>query len=155
MSGFENLMIGERLEIGRHSFTEEAIIAFATKYDPQPFHVDTEAARRSIYGALCASGWHTAAVWMRLNVDYQAAQAARLREEGKSPPVFGPSPGISNVKWFKPVYGGDTITYFNTVTAARMRPSKPDWGIVELHSEGVNQKGDPVIAFDNAVLIKT
>lgn len=154
MSGLDLFDIGERVEIGSHTFTAEAIIAFATKYDPQSFHIDEEAARHSMFGGLCASGWHTTAVWMKKNVAYQTANEARLKALGKPAPQFGPSPGLTNLKWFKPVYAGDTITFFNTVTAARRRRSRPEWGLVDLYSEGINQDGHRVVAFENGVLVR-
>ena len=154
MSGLDLFEIGERIEIGSYTFSAEEIIAFARKYDPQPFHMNEEAARNSMLGGLCASGWHTTAVWMKMNVAYHKANSTRLEAEGKPAPQFGPSPGLSNLKWFKPVFAGDTIRYFNTVTAARRRRSKPEWGIVELLSEGFNQNGEKVVQFDNAVLVR-
>lgn len=154
MSGLDLFEIGKRVEIGCHTYTAAEIIAYATKFDPQPFHIDEEAARNSIFGALCASGWHTTSVWMKKNLEYHNANNVRLQAEGKPVPVFGPSPGLSNLKWQKPVYAGDTIRFFNTITAARQRRSKPEWGIIELYSEGINQHEDKVIEFDNAVLVR-
>ena len=97
------LGVGIVRELGTHLFEAEAIKEFARKFDPQPFHVDEAAAARSVLGGLCASGWHTAAVWMRLSVD--AGMTARDTPwDGPGPePVFGPSPGFRNLKWLKPV----------------------------------------------------
>jgi len=154
MSALDVFEIGRRMEYGPHTFSADAIIAFALKYDPQPFHIDAEAAKRSMFGALCASGWHTAAVWMKKNLEYRPVWKARLEREGKAFPQYGPSPGFRNLKWPRPVYAGDTVHYYNTVISARPRQSKPHWGIVETHSEGINQNGDTVITFDSAVLVK-
>ncbi len=154
MSSLDLFEIGERVEIGSHTYTADEIIDYATKFDPQPFHIDEETARKSIFGALCASGWHTTALWMKKNVEYHKARNARFKAEGKPVPVFGPSPGLSNLKWLKPVYAGDKICFFNTITATRQSRSKPEWGIIELYSEGVNQHGDKVVGFDNAFLVR-
>ena len=92
---------------GQLPFDAEAIKAFARKYDPQPFHVDEEAARESVFGRLCASGWHTAAMWMKLNLAHRGPDW-----DGPGPaPEFGPSPGFKNLKWLKPVYAGETVTF--------------------------------------------
>ncbi|MEX3011982.1 MaoC family dehydratase [Hoeflea sp. TYP-13] len=154
MSALDMFEIGKRVEIGSHTFTADAIVAYAQKYDPQPFHVDEEAARNSMFGGLCASGWHTTAVWMKKNLEYGEMRDAELKAQGKTPPVMGPSPGLSNLKWLRPVYANDTIRFFNTVTSARQRQNNPEWGIVELFSEGYNQNGDKVVEFDNAVLVR-
>ncbi|MGH6861040.1 MAG: MaoC/PaaZ C-terminal domain-containing protein, partial [Phyllobacterium sp.] len=95
--------IGVEIDLGTYTFTADEIIAFAEKYDPQRFHVDPEAARHSNFGALCASGWHTTAVWMRLNVKNMKSLVRAARQRGEQPPQFGPSPGFENLKWLKPV----------------------------------------------------
>ncbi|MDF1774650.1 MAG: MaoC family dehydratase [Rhizobiaceae bacterium] len=154
MSGFDAFEIGKRRDLGSYTFTAEAIIAFAKKYDPQSFHLDAEAARDSLYGGLCASGWHTTAIWMRKNLEQRDAWTAQLKAEGKTLPVMGPSPGITNLKWLRPVFAGDSVHYFTTVTSKRKRRSNPLWGIVEAHTEGINQNGDKVVCFDNAVLVQ-
>jgi acyl dehydratase len=71
MKFWEDIVVGERAEVGRCTFTADGIKAFARRFDPQPFHMDEAAAARSHFGALCASGWHTASVWMRLMVEHQ------------------------------------------------------------------------------------
>ena len=154
MSGLDAFEIGHRADLGTYTFTPESIIAFARKFDPQPFHLDGEAARHSMLGALCASGWHTTAVWMKKNIEYRDRWLKDLEASGKQAPVMGPSPGFRNLKWLRPVYAGDTIRYFNTFLSARQRKTRPEWGIVELHSEGFNQNGEQVIAFDSAVLVR-
>lgn len=148
------LEIGTTRTLGSHTFTADAIKAFATKYDPQPFHVDEAAAKHSVLGGLCASGWHTASVWMRLNLLW--LQANRKPWTGDGPePVFGPSPGFENLKWLRPVYAGDTVTYTRTNLSHRAMASRPGWRVMSLHSEGFNQHGDKVIEFDSAVLVQT
>lgn len=154
MSALDLFTVGERIEIGSHLFTPEAIISYAGRFDPQPFHLDPEAAKASMLGGLCASGWHVTSAWMRVSVDHQRAEHDRLRAAGKPVPEYGPSPGISNLRWFRPTFAGDTLRFTNTVTGVRERRSRPDWGIVELHTDGINQHGETVIEFDHAVLVR-
>lgn len=146
--------IGKKIVIGTHHFTADAIVTFARKFDPQRFHVDEEAARTAVFGALCASGWHTAAVWMKYNV----AHGARLREAakaaGKEPPEFGPSPGIRDLRWYRPVFVGDDITYARTVERIRALSSRPGWSSVATHAEAWNQRGEPVMSFRSSVLVR-
>lgn len=154
MTGIDAFVPGERMDYGSFVFTAKAIIEFAKKYDPQPFHIDPVAAEQSMFGALCASGWHTAAVWMKKNLEYRSVWDAQLKAKGSRLPKFGPSPGLQNMKWPAPVFVGDTVHFYNTVTVARALRSKPDWGIVELYSEGINQHNQAVITFDSAALFE-
>ena len=148
---FEDLVIGETEELGSHTFTPEDIVGFARQFDPQPFHVDAEAAKSSLFGALCASGWHTASVWMKRMVGYRDRTRTDALARGERPARLGPSPGFSNLKWVKPVYAGDTIAYRSTVTAKRASASRPGWGLVFHHNTGTNQDGEEVFAFDGMV----
>ena len=147
MNYFEDLEIGQRVELGHHLFTAEAIKAFAGAYDPQGFHLDEAIAAKSHFGALCASGWQTGGVWMRLMVEHVKVEAHKAMAEGRKPATLGPSPGFRDLKWLKPVYAGDTITYFSTITGKRESASKPRWGLVTHHNEGVNQHGERVFEF--------
>jgi acyl dehydratase len=147
MKFFEDIAVGERYEVGRYTFDAEGIKAFARLYDPQPFHVDEEAAKRSHFGSLVASGWQTAAVWMRLMVEYQRREDAARRARGEAIAEMGPSPGFRELKWLKPVYPGDTVTYATEITETRASNSRPGWGLMSLRNTGVNQKGEPVISF--------
>lgn len=148
MTSFEDLEVGHEAEIGSHTFTAGEIVAFARRWDPQPFHIDAEAAEKSLFGGLCASGWHTACVWMRLNVEYGKRLAAEALAAGREPPRFGPSPGISNLKWPRPVYVGDTITYRWRISGKRPLASRPQWGLVQHEGFAVNQDGQPVLSFE-------
>lgn len=151
MSLDEFFRIGETINLGSHTFDAEAIKAFARKYDPQPFHVDEEAAKKSVFGSLCASGWHTAATWMKLSVE------ARMDAgwTGLGPvPEFGPSPGFKNLKWPKPVYAGETVTFMRTALSHRPLATRPGWRLLALRSEGIDSTGDKVLEFDSAVLVK-
>jgi acyl dehydratase len=147
MKFHEDLKVGEMWAVGAHTFTADDIKGFAKRFDPQLFHVDEEAAKRSHFGALCASGWHTASIWMRLMIEHNAREDAKRRARGEQVAVFGPSPGFRELKWLKPVYVGDTITYATEVVDLRASKSRPDWGIMAIRNTGTNQKGEPVISF--------
>ncbi|MHC5233041.1 MaoC family dehydratase [Brucella sp. LJL56] len=148
----ENL--GQNLVIGSYTFTAEEIIDFARKYDPQPFHLDAEAAKKSVFGGLCASGWHTTAVFMKLNVASIVEATKEALKRGETPPTFGPSPGFENLKWSKPVYAGDTITYKRVVHAIRPLASRPGWSMLTMTTSAHNQNGEEVLSFDNAAMVK-
>jgi acyl dehydratase len=143
---------GARTEIGSYTFDEGNIVRFAGRFDPQPFHVDPEAAKRSLFGGLCASGWHTCAVWMRSFVDYWSKETARLKSQGLEPPTLGPSPGFQKLQWLKPVYAGDTVTYSVTLLASRALASRPGWILNSILCEGENQHGVAVLRFESTVL---
>ena len=151
MSLDEFLRLGVAVPIGSHLFDAVSIKAFARRYDPQPFHLDEEAAARSVFGRLCASGWHTAAVWMKCNVE--AGRGAAWSGPGPAP-EFGPSPGFSNLEWPKPVYAGETVRYSRTALAHRPLSSRPGWRLLSMRAEGIDSAGDRVIGFESAVLVK-
>jgi acyl dehydratase len=148
---FEDLSIGQGDRLGDHLFTTEDILRFAQAYDPQPFHVDEEAARRSHFGGLIASGWHVAAVWMKLTVAYQVRQAERILSEGGRPGRLGPSPGFRNMVWKRPVRPGDRLSYRYEIANLRESASRPGWGIVEMRNGADDQSGAEVFAFDGTV----
>ena len=154
MKYFEEIQVGDTFAVGRHTFTADEIKAFAQRFDPQLFHIDETAAERSHFGALCASGWHTAVVWMRLMVDYRRGmiEAARARAE----PVvgIGPALGFRELKWLKPVYVGDTIEYQSEVVETRVSNSRPSSGLMTIRSTGVNQNGEPVISFVSITFVE-
>ena len=153
MSFFEDARPGERHDLGSFTFTAEAIKAFAQAYDPQAFHLDEEAGRKSLFGGLAASGWHTASVYMKLLVADFVRQAAAAKAEGRPVAQSGPSPGFKNLKWPRPVLAGDTITYFYEATSMRLLASRPGWGIVLGTATGLNQRGDVVLFFENSVFL--
>jgi len=152
---FDLLKPGLVQNLGGHTFGREEIIAFATKFDPQPFHLSEEGGRNSHFGALCASGWHTLSVWMRLNIENGRSELERLCGAPIPADTFGPSPGVRNLKWSHPVYVGDTISYTSTLTGKRTNPKRPGWGMMMSHSEGINQNGIEVCSMDGAVTIRT
>jgi acyl dehydratase len=142
--------IGVTVPLGSHTFDAESIRAFARKYDPQPFHVDGEEAKKSLFGALCASGWQTAATWMKRNL---ATPVKPWPGPGPAP-EFGPSPGITDMKWLKPVYAGETVSYSRTAVSHRPMASRPGWRVLTVRAEGFDSTGDKVIEFESAVLVK-
>lgn len=145
---FEEVRLGAQADLGEHTFTEEEIIRFATAYDPQPIHIDPAAAEGGYYGGLIASGWHTASIAMRLWVDHLASErASSMASPGDRLPQAGPSPGLKELKWLRPVRPGDTIRYANRVIEKVELRSRPRWGIVRRRFSGTNQHGDDVIGF--------
>ena len=130
----EDFHPGETIELGSRSVDRDEIIEFARKYDPQPFHVDEEAGRRSIYGGLIASGWHTVAMLMRLLVDTVASRSAGMG-----------SPGIDQIRFLRPVRPGDTLSARMIVLDVVPSRSKADRGHVRASYEVFNQHGDKVM----------
>jgi len=153
MKFFEDIVIGERRDGGSHTFTAEEIVAFARKYDPQPFHLSEEGAARTHFKHLCASGWHTAAVCMRLMVDANRQDDEARRARGEAIARSGPSPGVRDVRWIKPVYAGDTITFWSEIKDKR-ETARPDYGLVVTQSFGANQNGDLVYSVQGAVFVE-
>jgi len=154
MKFFEDIRVGETTEIGRHTFTAEEIKAFAARFDPQPFHLDEAAAARSMFGRLCASGWHTACMWMRLLVDHRRREDDARRARGEPVATLGVSPGFRELKWLSPVYPGDTITYATEVIDTRSSMSRPEWGIMTARNTGTNQRGEPVLSFVSSAFVE-
>ena len=155
MSFWDEFAEGTGETLGSHRFTAEDIKRFAAKYDPQPFHLDEDKAKASVLGGLCASGWHTASVFMKLNVETRARQMRAWMEAGNPPPVMGPSPGVKNLRWPKPVFAGDTITYSQEIKGKRKSESRPGWGVVEFKTAAVNEAGETVFSVDGAVFCGT
>jgi acyl dehydratase len=147
---YEDVPLNEVSVLGRYTFTEENIIAFAKAYDPQPFHIDRDAAARSPYGGIIASGWHTAAVWMKLMIAYRRAQIAAGAEATQANYV---SPGVRDLRWHLPVRPGTTLIYTNQSCAKRDWPTRPQFGLVEGKNEARNEAGNLYYSFINRVLI--
>jgi acyl dehydratase len=145
---YDAIAVGETATFGTYEFTAERIKAFARQWDPQVFHVDEEAAKHTAFGGLCASGWHTCAVLMRLQVDHFAARA----RDG-APFRFGPSPGFEDLKWIRPVYAGDRITFTGQVTDKRLSQSMPGMAIVTTAIAGINQDEKPVMSMTAHVFV--
>ncbi|RUM95913.1 MaoC family dehydratase [Pseudaminobacter arsenicus] len=146
--------VGTTVTLGSHKFEPEEIKAFAAKYDPQPFHLDENLAQGSVFGRLCASGWHTASMWMRYNLASQAVEGEHWAGPGPKP-EFGPSPGFKNLKWLKPVYAGETVTFTRTGISHRPLTSRPGWRLLTLRADAFDSTGDKVLELESAVLVKT
>jgi acyl dehydratase len=152
MAYFEDIVIGEERRLGSHAFTAEAIKDFARTYDPQRFHVDEEAARDSIFGGLCASGWHVAAAAMRCIVDSRAAALAERAARGEAVAPLGVSPGLENLRWPNPTRPGDVVTYYSRVVSKR-ETKRPEWGLVFMRTWGLNQHGREAITMENRAFV--
>ena len=137
----EDIFVGQRFVTGTHTLTAEAIKSFARDYDPQPFHTDEEAAKDTFFGGLAASGWHTAAVTMRLQID-------------GGPPIAGGMIGAGGeLSWPRATRPGDTLHVESEVTEVTPSKSKPERGFVTLKSETKNQKGEVVQLFIVRLLV--
>lgn len=132
---FEDYRKGEVAEVGEYLITREEIVEFARRYDPQPFHLDEDAARDSMFGGLVASGWMTCGVLMRMLVDNFVSSVASMG-----------SPGIDELRWLKPVRPGDRLRARVTVTDLRRSSSKPDRGVIHFHQEAINQHDEVVLS---------
>jgi acyl dehydratase len=136
MRHWEDFQIGEVAEVGPVTVSEEEIVEFATRFDPQPFHVDPEAAKESMFGGLIASGWHTAALYMGMFVRAVLLDSASLG-----------SPGVDEIRWTAPVRPGDTLTGRSTVTDVQPSSKDPRRGTVFTSNEVFNQDGVLVLTF--------
>jgi acyl dehydratase len=131
---WEDFPVGQVRAFGAMPVTRDAVLAFAGQFDPQPFHLDEEAAKASLFGGLSASGWHTCAMAMRMMCDAYLLDSASLG-----------SPGIDHLKWLKPVYPGDTLGVRLTVLESRPMASRPGVGLIRSQWEVHNQHGDVVL----------
>ncbi len=147
----EDIELGNRIELGGWVMDEAEMIAFARKYDPQPFHIDPVAAGASHFGGIIASGWFTVACWMRAMIRQRNEQMLKyqpVRDEGPGPkPQNGPSPGFINMQWPTPVRPGDVLTFSATTAEKLLMKSRPGWGIIRSTNQGVNQRGELVLSF--------
>ena len=140
---FEDYVPGSVNETGTIRVSEHEIVAFARQFDPQPFHLDRDAAEKSNFGGLIASGWHTASMTMRLLVDYYLSEVSSLG-----------SPGIDELRWLLPVRPGDELTARVTVLDTRRSDSRPDRGIVRSRTETLNQNGEVVMHLTATTFIR-
>jgi acyl dehydratase len=131
---WEDYEIGMKYPLGSTGFTAEEIVEFARRFDPQTFHVDPEAAKASLFGGLCASGWHVAAKLMRLFVDNYVDKRTALG-----------SPGLDELRWLKPVRPGDTLTAWVECASKVPSRSRPTMGVIHEHWNATNQNGELVM----------
>ena len=134
---WEDFPVGQVREFGRVTMTTEEIVAFARQFDPQAFHLSEEGGRDSLFGGLCASGWHTCALAMRMMCDAYLLETASLG-----------SPGLENIRWLKPVRPGDTLHVRTVVLEARPLDSKPHVGLVRNRWEMLNQNNEEVMQME-------
>ncbi len=140
---FEDVEVGQCQEFGDYEVTEEEIIEFASKYDPQPFHLSEEAGKAMIFGGLCASGWHTCSMVMRMVVDAMPEDSASMG-----------SPGLDELRWLKPVFPGDRLRVRSTILDKKESRSRNDLGSVFILNEAFNQKDELVLSFKPIVLYR-
>jgi acyl dehydratase len=134
---FEDFYAGQEIDLGQRTVSEEEIVAFATQFDPQPFHVDRAAAEASIYGGVIASGWHTCSMMMRMVVDGMMNASSSMG-----------SPGLENVRWLLPVRAGDTLSVRYLTQQVKASHSKPDRGVVWSKWIATNQRGEQVCTIE-------
>jgi acyl dehydratase len=132
---WEDFTPGDVLETRREPVTKAEILEFAAEFDPQPFHLDEDAAKASLLGGLCASGWHSCAMIMRMMCDAYILDSASLG-----------APGVEEARWSKPVFVGDTLTARRTVLETRPSASRPEMGLTRFRWEAFNQHGQSVVA---------
>lgn len=135
MQYFEDIVVGGTQAFGRYEVTREEVIEFASKYDPQPFHLDDEAAAATHFGRLSASGWHTCAMTMAMLVE----NLKKHRQAGLG------SPGIDQLRWLKPVYPGDVLRCESEVLEKRRSKSRPEMGLFKSRLTVFNQHDEPVM----------
>ncbi len=143
MHYFEDIEPGRTARFGHYDVTREEVIEFASKYDPQPFHLDDAAAAATHFGRLSASGWHTCAMTMSMLVENLKAN----RQAGLG------SPGIDQLRWIKPVFPGDTLRCESTVIEKRRSKSRPEMGIFKSSLTVFNQHDEPVMSMISNGLI--
>ena len=143
MSYLEDIKIGQRRQLGSHRFTAEEIKAFAERYDPQPFHLDEAAAARTLFGGLVASGWHTAAVTMKLLVESGLPLAGGIV-----------GAGVEEVRWPRPVRPGDQLRVESEVLEVRPSRSKPQQGLAKIRTTTLNQNGEPVQVMTSNLIVQ-
>ena len=141
---FEDMEIGREREFGSYDVTREEVLEFARKYDPQPFHLDDEAAAKTYFGRIAASGWHTAAMTMEVMV----------RAIAREPQAGLGSPGVDELRWLKPVYPGDRITVRGTLLEKTPSRSKPDIGSIRTVISVTNQDGVEVMRYTSIALMR-
>ena len=142
---FEDLELGKERYFGSYEVTREEVLEFARKYDPQPFHLSDEAAAKTHFGRLAASGWHTCAMVMATTVRHF------MTEE---PQAGLGSPGIDELRWLKPVYPGDRLTVRGKVIESIPSRSKPHIGVIRSENTVTNQDDVPVMRFTSIVMMQ-
>lgn len=143
MDYYEDLVVGAKSSFGHYEVTREEVLDFARKYDPQPFHLDDEAAAKTHFGRLSASGWHTCAMTMSMLVENMKSN----RQAGLG------SPGMDSLRWIKPVYPGDTLRVESQILEKRRSKSRPEMGLFKTQTTVFNQNDEPVMSMVSNGLI--
>ncbi len=141
---FEDIVPGTKSAFGRYEVTRDEVIEFATKYDPQPFHLSDEEAAKTHFGRLAASGWHTAAMMMRMLVD----NMSDIQQAGLG------SPGIDELRWLKPVFPGDVLRIESEILDKRLSRSRADMGSFRSRSTIFNQDDVAVMTVVSIGLVR-
>jgi acyl dehydratase len=138
---FDDVRVGDVMRFGRYEVTREEIVEYAREFDPQPFHLDEEAAKASMFGGLIASGWHTGAMFIRMVVEYMT-------------PVHATSGamGFDDLKWIRPVRPGDVLSVESEIREKIESRSRPDRGTVKIESRIINQRGEVVMSLVSLVI---
>lgn len=144
MKYFDDLSVGDETDFGHYDVTREEVIEFARKYDPQPFHLSDEAAARTHFGRIAASGWHTCAMTMAVIARF----VVKDQQAGLG------SPGVDELRWLKPVYPGDRITVRGSIIEKIPSRSKPEIGVIRTRTVVSNQDGADVMSFTSIVLMR-
>jgi acyl dehydratase len=139
---FEDFTPGMMIEHGPRLVTREEIVAFAAEFDPQPMHLDEEAARNSILGGLAASGWHTCCLLMRMACDGFVLDSSSMG-----------APGVDEVKWLKPLRPGTHITLRTTVLETRTSKNRPEMGLVKALMEVLDDEGGQIMTLTTSMLM--
>ncbi len=145
MRYWEDITVGDRAAFGRYEVTREEVVDFARKFDPQPFHLSDEGAAGTHFGRLAASGWHTAAMTMAMNVEYMHAQG---------PGASLGAAGIDELRWLKPVYPGDVLRCETVVEETRASKSRADMGSIRNRMTVYNQDDVAVMSFVGIGLVR-
>ena len=140
---FEDFHVGEVIDLGRRTVDRDEIVAFASRWDPQPMHLDEAAGRASMAGGLFASGWHTASLFMRMACDTLLSRSASLG-----------APGIEHLAWKAPLFPGDTLHGRMTVHEMRTSASRAGLGFVATDVVMTNQRGEPVMTMRTTLMIR-
>lgn len=138
---FEDFVAGTVTTYGRHAVTREEIVSFASQFDPQPMHLDEDAAAKSMLGGLSASGWHSCSIMMRMMVDNMLGGSRGMG-----------SPGIDTMRWLRPVRPGDVLSVRQTILETRPSAKKADRGYVKFRFELLNQDGEVVLEEENSII---
>lgn len=137
MKYFEDLTVGDKASFGSYEVTREEVLAFAEKYDPQPFHLSDAAAAKTHFGRMSASGWHTCAMTMSMFVEHMKAD----------PSASLGAAGIDELRWIKPVYPGDTLRCENELLEKKASEKRPEMGSTRARMTVFNQHDEPVMTF--------